>query len=164
MMLYLLNHLNLLLFLLCFIHLNSSELQLDQNSNLRRELSHQNIHANNISQSIWLINYPDSFKNSSLNIGKRLIKMESNESFIEKTSFIRTLNPKKARFATIDFEALYAMENFFWEMSNGLSVELGALDGSIYNPFTPSQTGDFSSFGWNRILIEANPIYRQGRN
>ena len=60
----------------------------------------------------------------------------------------------------IDFEQLFALENYFWGMTDGLSLELGALDGTSWNYEAPSMTAAFLEFGWNRILIEANPTYR----
>ena len=35
------------------------------------------------------------------------------------------------------------------------------IDGSIGNAQAASQTGDFEEFGWDRIIIEANPDYRE---
>ena len=86
---------------------------------------------------------------------------EANALFRDKADFIRGLNPHSKRFAAIDFEALYAIENFFWRTWNGISLELGALDGSVGNGEAASQTGDFNDFAWHRIIIDANPKYRE---
>ena len=51
-----------------------------------------------------------------------------------------------------------AIEHFFWNMKEGVVLELGALDGSNA---TKSQSLLFEEeFGWHRILIEGNPKYR----
>jgi hypothetical protein len=89
-----------------------------------------------------------------------LKKSHSNLTFIEKTAKLRTYNPNGKRWVSVDFEALFAMENFFWGMNGGLSVELGSLDGSPNNYIAASQTGDFVDMGWHRIIIEANPSYK----
>lgn len=76
----------------------------------------------------WIVHIPTAFMNTSHNhqsaslpftpVGKRLQKGE-NGTFIEKCDFIRGLNPKSKRFIAVDFEALYAIENFFWGMERG---------------------------------------------
>lgn len=44
-------------------------------------------------------------------------------------------------------------------MKNGISMELGGLDGS---PKTRSMTYDLERlFGWKRIIIDGNPMYRE---
>ena len=103
----------------------------------------------------WIVHRPSKLLNNGT-----LVAALSNESFIEKCEFVRTLNKHSKRFLSIDFESLYAIEHFFWGMANGLTLELGALDGSSGNSEAPSQTGDFVDFGWSRIIIDANPAYR----
>ena len=57
-----------------------------------------------------------------------------------------------------DGEHFDAMEHFFWGLKNGISLELGALDGSND---TYSMTYPFEKyFGWKRILVEGNVNYR----
>lgn len=102
----------------------------------------------------WLVHQPPN----ALNNGT-LVKMH-NASFVEKCEFIRTLNRKAKRFLSIDFESLYAIENYFWSVGNGVTLELGALDGSNANAEAPSQTADFVDFGWSRVIIDANPHFR----
>jgi hypothetical protein len=58
-----------------------------------------------------------------------------------------------------DGEAVDAFEHYFWHMEGGVVIELGALDGSRE---TNSQSLVFEKFGWKRILIEANPLHRNG--
>jgi hypothetical protein len=58
-----------------------------------------------------------------------------------------------------DGECVDAFEHFFWQMEGGVVIELGALDGSRD---TNSQSLMFEKFGWKRILIEANPLHRNG--
>lgn len=60
--------------------------------------------------------------------------------------------------STVDGENLDVLDHFFWGIRNGISIELGALDGSDK---TFSMTCDLEKyFGWRRILIEGNPKYR----
>ena len=57
-----------------------------------------------------------------------------------------------------DGEVVDAMEHFFWGMRDGLSIELGALDGS---PHTRSMTYEYEkSLSWRRICVEGNPQFR----
>lgn len=108
----------------------------------------------------WLVNVPKDFENITWpTVGRRLQPSRSNSTFIKKCDEIRGQNPG-GRNVGIDFEQLYALENFFWSMNDGLSLELGAIDGTSWNHEAPSQTAAFLEFGWNRILIEANPTYR----
>lgn len=58
-----------------------------------------------------------------------------------------------------DGELVDAIEHFFWHSENGIVIELGALDGTRT---TNSQSEIFEQFGWKRILIEANPTFRDG--
>lgn len=44
---------------------------------------------------------------------------------------------------------------FFWGMTGGTVIELGALDGDIASESRPLH----NLFGWNRILVEANPFW-----
>ena len=55
---------------------------------------------------LWLVNYPDIFKELNHSIGHQLTMATSNQSYIEKADFIRTLNPTKPKFISTDFEAL----------------------------------------------------------
>lgn len=56
-----------------------------------------------------------------------------------------------------DDEHLYAIKHFFDNSFNGISLEIGAVDGK-----THSATSIFSEyFGWKRILVEGSPIYRE---
>jgi hypothetical protein len=57
-----------------------------------------------------------------------------------------------------DGENIDALEHFFWGQTNGIAMEIGALDGSQE---TRSMTFDLEqSFGWRRILVEGNPMYK----
>lgn len=57
----------------------------------------------------------------------------------------------------VDGEDVDAMEHFFWGLTNGIAMELGALDGTHD---TMSMTKGLEQvMGWKRILIEGNPAY-----
>mmetsp|Transcript_18261 Transcript_18261/g.30452 ORF Transcript_18261/g.30452 Transcript_18261/m.30452 type:complete len:331 (-) Transcript_18261:103-1095(-) len=62
-----------------------------------------------------------------------------------------------------DGEFIDASNHFFWNKTDGIAMELGAVDG-----IQLSETRPFVDFGWNRILVEANPRYiprlRMNRN
>jgi hypothetical protein len=59
-----------------------------------------------------------------------------------------------------DGESTDAVEQYFWGMTGGVSLELGALDGSLQSQ---SMTALLAAYlGWTRLLIEGNPSYRQG--
>lgn len=51
-----------------------------------------------------------------------------------------------------DAEAFDAAEHYFWNICNGLVVEMGAVDG-----ITHSESLFFEKFGWKRILVDGNP-------
>lgn len=111
-------------------------------------------------QAKWIVHTPAAFENETFpNMGDRL-RLGSNDSFITECDYLKSLNPHASRYKSIDFENLYALENFFWSIYDGVSIELGALDGSMHSS-APSQTANFVKFGWNRILIEANPVHRE---
>jgi hypothetical protein len=97
-------------------------------------------------------------------LGHRMRQASSNESFIKVCDNLRngTSGSVKSNQQAVDNEGLFALENFFWGMTDGVALELGALDGSYLSSFiAPSQTAEFGEVGWNRILIEANPYYRR---
>lgn len=109
----------------------------------------------------WVVNVPLSFEDVNYpHIGHRLTKTSNNVTFINECDHLRSQNPHASKNKAIDFENLYAVENFFWGLEKGLSIELGALDGSTFSS-APSQTALLLNFGWNRILVEANPAHRE---
>jgi hypothetical protein len=55
-------------------------------------------------------------------------------------------------------EVWYAMQLLFYGKINGISIELGALSGTMA---TRCETETLEQFNWKRILIEANPIYKK---
>jgi hypothetical protein len=58
----------------------------------------------------------------------------------------------------VDGEIIDVLEHFFWMFTDGIAMEIGALDGS-YN--TRSMTQELEAkYGWRRILVEGNPMYR----
>ena len=56
-----------------------------------------------------------------------------------------------------DGEDIDAIERYFWGMSNGIVIELGALDG-----LSLSVSRALLDIGWHRILIEGASIWREG--
>jgi hypothetical protein len=106
----------------------------------------------------WLVHFPDGFLNRSTIVsnGKLLEVIDDPVQMqIQKDFSDRNLAPVDGY---TDGELVDALEHFFWGKKNGLSLELGALDGS---PHTRSMTYAYQeSLGWDRILVEANPTYR----
>lgn len=108
----------------------------------------------------WVTHMPGAFNKTTWPaLGHKLEKGSNDTAYITKANSLRAESPRKH--TSVDYENLYAMENYFWGIQKGLSLELGALDGSEENMAAPSQTGAFVAFGWDRILIEANPTFRQ---
>ena len=98
----------------------------------------------------WLVNNPPDFKDSNNLLGK-LVDVHDNTknmSFFSEFSdyfLVRTD-------AFTDGEVVDALEHYFWGKTQGLAMELGALDGASYSR---SMTVEYEkSFGWKRILIE----------
>lgn len=58
----------------------------------------------------------------------------------------------------LDYEAVFAVENFFWGKTNGIVLELGAVDGVIMSQSLAME----ETLGWHRILIEGDPTHKQG--
>jgi hypothetical protein len=123
----------------------------------------------------WIVNFPPEFhifqKSNNFNrihfghesvsasrpLPGTLLDIRQDADRINKfEKFTRDVLPKVDIYT--DGESIDAIEHFFWGMENGVSIELGALDGS---PFTHSQTYEHEmQLGWKRILIEANPLHR----
>lgn len=103
----------------------------------------------------WIVNSPTNFYNAG---DTCLLKDVRNMSVGIEDFFRLSDRFLKGIDSFTDGEVVDAMEHFFWGMSDGVAMELGALDGS---PGTRSMTYDFErSFGWRRILVEGNPGYR----
>ncbi len=103
----------------------------------------------------WIVKVPehlDSFSTGTM------LDVRNNSEEMKLQEDCSTNNMWKVDIYT-DGEVVDALEHYFWGKKNGLSLELGALDGS---PHTHSMTYALQeSLGWDRILIEANPLYRQ---
>lgn len=66
--------------------------------------------------------------------------------------------PKSLRYAgTTDHEDRDVLMHIMYGRVGGIVLEIGALDGTTR---THSQSALLERFGWKRILIEANPLYR----
>jgi len=105
----------------------------------------------------WMVHIPDNYLNHTTSKLGKLIDVKDNPDEIKaQVEFTdRNLAPVDG---FTDGELVDALEHFFWGKKHGLSLELGALDGS---PNTRSMTYAYQeSLGWDRILVEANPTYR----
>ena len=103
----------------------------------------------------WLINDPPAF-HAGNRTGIMLDVRDNKESMKQ---FVKVRDEALDRTDSYtDGEVVDALEHYFWGMTNGVAVELGALDGSRNKH---SMSFDFEhSLGWKRILIEGNPFYR----
>ena len=85
----------ILLVILCVCRDNQATMHNQEPQQLEGDTSH-----------LWLVNYPEIFKKVNHSLGHQLTMAPSNQSYIEKADFIRTLNPTKPKFISTDFEAL----------------------------------------------------------
>lgn len=95
------------------------------------------------SQPLWLINNPAFRARGELTKTKKLSPFKSIQH-----------SHKGDQLASWDDEAYLAINNFFWGLSGGIVLEMGALDGMQY-----SGSREFVQFGWHRVLIEGSPRY-----
>ena len=106
---------------------------------------------------VWLVNNPPFFHEGGV-LG-HLVDVRNDQG--NMTELVKFLDYHLARVdGFTDGEVVDAIEHFFWGLTNGVAMELGALDGS---PGTRSQTFEYEkTLGWRRMLIEGNPSYRSG--
>lgn len=119
------------------------------------------VYANSNDKEVptWIVNIPTSWKfDSSLQsgFGKLTNRTDSNDTIF---NFQRTcLNELLKQRNGTDYETVDALEHFFWGQQDGVSLELGALDGTEESE---SVTSIYEKkLGWKRILIEGNPCYK----
>ena len=106
----------------------------------------------------WLVNHPPHFQQHAVTDGM-MIDVKSDADQMAKFESERQFYLDRPDGHT-DGEVIDALDHFFWGMTNGISMELGGLDGSRE---TRSMTVSFEEkFKWKRIVIEGNPLYRQG--
>ena len=103
----------------------------------------------------WLVNYPRIFHDHQ--VQGSLEDIKSNATAMQHFASLIQWHLDRTDGFT-DGEVVDALEHFFWGLKGGVAMELGALDGS---PSTRSMTYEYErSFGWRRVLIDANPMYR----
>lgn len=94
----------------------------------------------------WVVSHPSHFHQSQMCDGGSEVKQMYDQQIKDwKISHI-TNN-----------EVWYAMQLLFYGKSNGISIELGALGGTMA---TRCETEVLENFKWQRILVEANPTFR----
>lgn len=115
--------------------------------------------AINVTQPSWLVNCPAYFCSESKQPRKaHLVDKRKDEFHIQHFSDYIDMALRQHGDSTTDGETLDLLEHFFWGLREGISLELGALDGS---PLKWSVTYDLETwFGWKRILIEGEPSHR----
>lgn len=104
----------------------------------------------------WIVNQPAIFSNGGAH-GDRLLDMRNDTANMTfYSAFVRWFTDRVDGFT--DGENVDAIEHYFWGIRNGLSMELGALDGS---KASRSMTVDYErEMDWKRILIDGDPIYK----
>lgn len=86
------------------------------------------------------------------------------KDFRDSATILKAFDEEIAHFPTgtgsgaTDHEDRDLFRNVLYGMVNGIALEIGALDGTNK---TESQTVLLEKFGWKRILIEANPMFRE---
>lgn len=106
-----------------------------------------------------IMNVPESFRqyhHNSLNhtrlrdVRNDTKQMVAFENYIGK--WYKALHNKWT-----DDEAVAVIEHYFWGMSDGICIELGALDGQSQSQSRPLSL----DLEWQRIIIEGDPKYRE---
>ena len=106
---------------------------------------------------MWVANIPSSFQ--SQNDFGNLTDFRNDMNVLKEFKIICNQLLNSSRSST-DYEPVDALEHFFWGFKNGLSFEMGALDGTDNSE---SATVILEQkLGWNRILVEGNPTYKEG--
>lgn len=110
-----------------------------------------------VGASTWLVNHPRDFHNRSAHLGDGMVDVIADPKQMKDfDSIIKEYLPYLS--GSADGEVVDALEHFFWGLKHGLSIELGALDGSAK---TKSQTYEYEvMLQWRRILVEGDPAYR----
>lgn len=105
----------------------------------------------------WVINRPADFQK---HLSTQMVSVQQDERQMQGfKDYIKDMLDLGAHGA-VDGEHVDSLEHFFWGMTNGLALELGACDGTAE---TQSMTvGLEERFGWKRILIEGNPSFYKG--
>eukprot|EP01031_Cornospumella_fuschlensis_P033666 gene33666-40728_t len=107
--------------------------------------------------SEWVVNAPSSFlQGVKLACYNELSNQRRNDTLT--TSLDRYIDARLPTLNSIvDGEDVDAIEHFFWGLTNGIAMEMGALDGTHD---TMSMTKGLEQvMGWKRILVEGNPVY-----
>lgn len=94
----------------------------------------------------WLANDPVNFHQTSIVNGGITVE-KSYDASIRKWVISHVTNN----------EVWYLMQLLFYGKENGISIELGALDGTMA---TRCETEELEKFHWKRVVIEANPKYK----
>lgn len=103
----------------------------------------------------WLVNSPATFHERNHSVA-HLVSVLDDAAAMKK--FVDYSDYHLARVdGFVDGENVDSVEHFFWGATGGMAMELGALDGS---PGTRSMTVGLESLGWQRILVEGSPVYR----
>jgi len=135
------------------------------NNNHNNHHSRHNNHVHNVNSMIseyldmpsWIVHFPETFLSNRTHKPGNLLDISHIPAEIERQKEFSDHNLAPIDDYT-DGEIIDALEHFFWGKKAGLSLELGALDGS---PSTRSNTHALQySLDWDRMLIDANPTYR----
>lgn len=124
------------------------------------EAMKENNHADKMVDKMptWLVNLPVYFRQRALETRHHIYDVSNDKTAMEIQQKVIDRETSILDTAT-DAEIVDVIEHFFWGKKGGVSIELGALDGSMA---TQSMThGLEGDLGWKRILIEGNPKFRE---
>ena len=108
---------------------------------------------------LWLVNRPPRFQ-SRLRYEGILENVTRHSAKAQQFEDMRSHYFQYPDRHTEYGEMVDALDHYFWGMTRGLALEVGALDGSDTRY---SRTFGFEAqFNWSRILIEADPRFREG--
>ena len=96
----------------------------------------------------WVISTPAE-KWTQIGELQKAANLEAHLSLVE-------LKGKQKKDRRVDGEAVDAISQFFWGMTNGVVLEMGAINGNWSSESLP-----LVGLGWKRVLIEGSPQFRE---
>jgi hypothetical protein len=101
----------------------------------------------------WIVNYPRVF------FTRLPTSRDVRNNPDEMKSFVDFYNAAiNGPMVGVDGENVDVVEHFFWGLKDGVSIELGALDGSVGEGSMTYEL--YGKLNWNRIIIEADPVHK----
>ena len=102
----------------------------------------------------WIANFPEDFHHRSFERGETT---DARSDSIQLKVFDSIISKAMNGIDYGDGEIVDVLDHFFWGQTEGLAMEMGAVDGVSH-----SQTFDMEQLlDWKRILVEGNPLQRE---